>query len=69
MAQAEFCQAEVRSCVRFRSKPSTLDCVQLLQLRWEGHGTMDSVLDSHPVAPGLIISVPKNFSNNVAEIY
>ena len=29
MAQGEFCQAEVRSCVRFCSKPSTLDCVQL----------------------------------------
>ena len=30
---------------------------------------MDSILISHPAAPGLILSIPKNFSLDVAEIY
>ena len=34
-----------------------------------GYSTMDSVLATHPAAPGLILSIPKNFSLDVAEIY
>ena len=30
---------------------------------------MDRVLDSHPVALGLILGIPKNLSLDVAEIY
>ena len=33
------------------------------------HGTMDSVLALHPVAPGSILSIRKSFSRDVAEIY
>ena len=33
------------------------------------HSTMDSVLASHPAAPGSILGVPKKFSLDVAEIY
>ena len=33
------------------------------------HSTMDSLLASHPAAPGSILSVPKNFALDVAEIY
>ena len=36
---------------------------------WGLRSTMDSVLTSHPVALGLILSVPKNFCLDVAEIY
>ena len=32
------------------------------------HSTIDSILISQPVAPGLIIDVPKNFSLDAAEI-
>ena len=30
---------------------------------------MDIILALHPAAPGLIFSVPKNFSLDIAEIY
>ena len=34
------------------------------------HGTIDSVLASHPAAPGSILGVPKKISSfDVAEIY
>ena len=37
---------------------------------WGPHGTMESILASHPAAPGSILGVPKQFSSlDVAEIY
>ena len=34
------------------------------------HGTIDSVLASHPAAPGSFLGVPKIFSSlDIAEIY
>ena len=33
------------------------------------HSTMDSILALHQVAPGEILSISKNFSLDVAEIY
>ena len=47
-----------------------LNGIKTFQARGGGaHSTMDSILASHPVAPSLILGVPKKFSLDVAEIY
>ena len=41
------------------------------EIKWGGgaHSAMDGALALHPLALGLILSIPKNFSFDVAEIY
>ena len=63
-------KSKISSWQSFFEGTSSFESIYLnIKAKRGPHRTMDSILASHPAAPGLILGISKNFFLDVAEIY
>ena len=75
LAKDCFSEISVEVCLCKHLVVAFVHCISVSGIKYRlslgggAHSTMDSLLASHPVAPGLILNIPKKYYLDVAEIY